>query len=225
MQSRFSHDALQRIERCGVIAVLVVESVQDAVPLARALFDGGIGVMELTLRTPVALDALKAIRAEVPEMMAGIGTILSPEQVQRAFDAGAAFGVAPGTNRRVVDAARDVGLPFAPGIATPSELELALELGCREVKLFPAEPSGGLDYLRAIAAPYAHLGVRYIPLGGLQLAHLGAYLRDPHVLAVGGSWLAPRNLIQAGHWLAIRDLAAAARSRVNCLLGGTAVEP
>ncbi len=222
MESRFSNSALQRMHRCGVIAVLVVDSVNDAVPLARALCEGGIGVMELTLRTPAALDALKSIRADVPEMMAGIGTILSPEQVQKAFDAGAAFGVAPGTNRRVIDAARDVGLPFAPGIATPSELELALELGCREVKFFPAEPSGGLEYLRAIAAPYAHLGTRFIPLGGLQLSHLDAYLRDPQVLAVGGSWLAPRNLIQAGNWLAIRELAAAASSQVSSLRGGTA---
>jgi 2-dehydro-3-deoxyphosphogluconate aldolase/(4S)-4-hydroxy-2-oxoglutarate aldolase len=122
----------------------------------------------------------------------------------------------------VIDAARDVGLPFAPGIATPSELELALELGCREVKFFPAEPSGGLEYLRAIAAPYAHLGTRFIPLGGLQLSHLDAYLREPQVLAVGGSWLAPRNLIQAGNWLAIRELAAAASSRVSSLRGDTA---
>lgn len=217
MQSRFSNDALQRVQRCGVIAVLVVDAVKDAAALARALLDGGIGVMELTLRTPVALEALRAIRGEVPEMMAGIGTVLSPEQVQKAFDAGAAFGVAPGTNRRVIDAARDVGLPFAPGIATPSDLELALELGCREVKFFPAEPAGGLEYLRSIAAPYAHLGVRFIPLGGLQLTHLGAYLLDPHVLAVGGSWLAPRQLIQAGNWLAIRELAAAARSQVDQL--------
>jgi 2-dehydro-3-deoxyphosphogluconate aldolase/(4S)-4-hydroxy-2-oxoglutarate aldolase len=225
MQSRFSNSALQRIHSCGVIAVLVVDSVNDAVPLARALCDGGIGVMELTLRTPAALDALKAIRADVPEMMAGIGTILSPEQVQKAFDAGAAFGVAPGANRRVIDAARDVGLPFAPGIATPSELELALELGCREVKFFPAEPSGGLEYLRAIAAPYAHLGTRFIPLGGLQLSHLGVYLRDPNVLAVGGSWLAPRNLIQAKDWLAIRELAAAARDRVHTVRSGSAQTP
>jgi 2-dehydro-3-deoxyphosphogluconate aldolase/(4S)-4-hydroxy-2-oxoglutarate aldolase len=222
MQSRFSTDALQRIERSGVIAVLVVDSVQDAVPLARALFEGGIGVMELTLRTPVALDALKAIRAEVPEMMAGIGTILSPEQIQKAFDAGAAFGVAPGANRRVIEAAREVGLPFAPGIATPTELELALELGCREVKFFPAEPSGGLEFLRAIAAPYAHLGVRYIPLGGLQVSHMAAYLTEPQVLAIGGSWLAPRNLIQHGNWLAIRELAAAARRQVNAIRDGIA---
>ncbi|MHB8970985.1 MAG: bifunctional 4-hydroxy-2-oxoglutarate aldolase/2-dehydro-3-deoxy-phosphogluconate aldolase [Pirellulaceae bacterium] len=217
MKSQFAPEILQRIEHCGVIAVLVVDAVKDAVPLARALLDGGIDVMELTLRTPAALDALLAIRAEVPDMLAGIGTILTPDQVQRAREAGAAFGVAPGTNRRVVEAARSVSLPFAPGIATPSDLELALELGCPEVKFFPAESCGGLEYLRSLAAPYVHLGVRFIPLGGLKLENAGAYLIDPLVLAVGGSWLAPRNLIQAGDWLSICQLAAAARSQVDKL--------
>jgi 2-dehydro-3-deoxyphosphogluconate aldolase/(4S)-4-hydroxy-2-oxoglutarate aldolase len=217
MKTQFSREILQRIEHCGVIAVLVIDAVKDAVPLARALVDGGIDVMELTLRTPVALDALVAIRAEVPDMLAGIGTILTPEQVQRAHAAGAAFGVAPGTNRRVIEAARGVSLPFAPGIATPSDLELALELGCPEVKFFPAEPCGGLEYLRSISAPYLHLGVRFIPLGGVKLENVGAYLIDPLVLAVGGSWLAPRNLVQAGDWLSIRQLASTARSQVDRL--------
>jgi 2-dehydro-3-deoxyphosphogluconate aldolase / (4S)-4-hydroxy-2-oxoglutarate aldolase len=217
MKSQFSPEILRRIEHCGVIAVLVIDAVQDAVPLAQALFDGGIDVMELTLRTPAAWDALRAIRAEVPGMLAGIGTILTPEQVQRAQDSGAAFGVAPGTNRRVVEAARHVSLPFAPGIATPSDLELALELGCPEVKFFPAESCGGLEYLRSMAAPYVHLGVRFVPLGGLKLENVGAYLVDPLVLAVGGSWLAPRHLIQAGDWLAIRQLATTARSHVDTL--------
>jgi 2-dehydro-3-deoxyphosphogluconate aldolase/(4S)-4-hydroxy-2-oxoglutarate aldolase len=217
MKSQFSPEILRRIEHCAVIAVLVIDAVKDAVPLARALLDGGIDVMELTLRTPAALDALRAIRAEVPDMLAGIGTILTPEQAQRVCESGAAFGVAPGTNRRVVEAARGVSLPFAPGIATPSDLELALELGCPEVKFFPAEPCGGLDYLRGLAAPYVHLGVRFIPLGGLKLDNVGPYLIDPLVLAVGGSWLAPRNLIQAGDWLSIRQLAAAARRQVDTL--------
>jgi 2-dehydro-3-deoxyphosphogluconate aldolase/(4S)-4-hydroxy-2-oxoglutarate aldolase len=217
MKSRFPAEMLRRIERCGVVAVLVIDDVKRAAPLARALLDGGIDVMELTLRTPAALDSLLAIRQEVPDMLAGIGTILTPDQVSQVRAAGGAFGVAPGTNRRVVEAARAAGLPFAPGIATPSDLELALELGCAEVKFFPAESSGGLDYLRSLAAPYAHLGVRFIPLGGLKLENMGPYLIDPLVLAVGGSWLAPRNLIQSGDWLAIRELAAAARSQINKL--------
>jgi 2-dehydro-3-deoxyphosphogluconate aldolase / (4S)-4-hydroxy-2-oxoglutarate aldolase len=217
MKSQFPSAMLQRIERCGVVAVLVIDDVKHAVPLAEALLDGGIDVMELTLRTPAAFDSLRAIRQAVPDMLAGIGTILTPEQVSHVQAAGGAFGVAPGTNRRVVEAARAAGLPFAPGIATPSDLETALELGCTEVKFFPAESCGGLDYLRGMAAPYAHLGVRFIPLGGLKLENMGTYLLDPLVLAVGGSWLAPRNLIQSSDWLAIRELAAAARSQVNKL--------
>ncbi len=204
-------EMLDRIERCGVVAVLVIDDARQAVPLAQAVVDGGIDVMELTLRTPAALDALAAIRREVPEMLAGVGTILTPEQVAQVRAAGGAFGVAPGTNRRVVQAASAAALPFAPGVATPSDLELAVELGCAVMKFFPAEPLGGLAYLRSLAAPYTHLGVRFIPLGGLKLAHVGPYLAEPLVLAVGGSWIAPRPLIQSGDWLAVRELARTAR--------------
>ncbi len=217
MNSQLPDPLVERLSKCGVVAVLVVDDVQDAVPLAQALFDGGIDAMELTLRTPAAIDALTAIGKQVPDMLAGIGTILQPQQVQQVLDAGAAFGVAPGINRRVVEAAQKIGLPFAPGIVTPSDLELALELGCRDVKFFPAEPSGGLKYLKSLAAPYAHLGVKFVPLGGLTQDNVGTYLADPLVMAVGGSWLAPRNLIQAGEWTAIRDRATAARETVDQL--------
>jgi 2-dehydro-3-deoxyphosphogluconate aldolase/(4S)-4-hydroxy-2-oxoglutarate aldolase len=152
-------------------------------------------------------------------MMPGIGTILTPEQVDQVAEAGAAFGVAPGLNRRVVLRAQEVGLPFAPGVATPSDLEAALELGCREVKFFPAEPSGGLAYLKSMAAPYTHLGVRFVPLGGLKADNLGDYLRSPLVLAVGGSWLAPRDLIQQHDWDAITRRAAEATRIVREVRG------
>jgi 2-dehydro-3-deoxyphosphogluconate aldolase/(4S)-4-hydroxy-2-oxoglutarate aldolase len=198
------------IEQAGVVAVLVVDHADDAVPLARALLAGGIGVMELTLRTPAALDALKRIVSEVPEMLPGIGTILTPEQASDAQRSGAAFGVAPGLSRQVVESAQACGLPFAPGIATPSELEAALELGCREVKFFPAEPLGGLKYLNSVAAPYTHLGVRFIPLGGLNVDNLGTYLDSPLVMAVGGSWIAPRDLIRERNWGAITERASQA---------------
>ncbi|MBM4088504.1 MAG: bifunctional 4-hydroxy-2-oxoglutarate aldolase/2-dehydro-3-deoxy-phosphogluconate aldolase [Planctomycetes bacterium] len=217
LASRLPDDVLGRIEKCGVIAVLVVDEVSDAVPLARALVEGGIDVMELTLRTPVAIDALKAIRDEVPDMLAGIGTILTPEQAHQATAAGAAFGVSPGINPRVVRAAQQVGLPFAPGIATPTDLEAALELGCVHVKFFPAESLGGLAYLKSMAAPYVHLGVRFVPLGGLSLANMADYLRDPLILAVGGSWLAPRTEIRTGDFARIRARAAEARRQVETL--------
>ena len=212
MESQFDSQLLERLRRCGVVAVLVVDRVDDAAPLARALMDGGIDAMELTLRTPVALEALRVIRREVPEMLAGIGTILTPQQVVDVYDSGAAFGVAPGTNPAVIRQARQVGLPFAPGVVTPSDTEAALELGCRELKFFPAEPSGGLSYLKSLAAPYAHLGLRFVPLGGLNAQNMAAYLADPLILAIGGSWLAPRDLINQHRWSTITQRAREARA-------------
>ncbi len=215
MKSQIPAEILGRIESCGVVAVLVIDEVKHALPLARALMAGGVDVMELTLRTPAALGSLRTIRAEVPEMLAGIGTILTPAQVREVVEAHAQFGVAPGLNPRVVEMAQDVGLPFAPGIATPSDLEGALELGCREVKFFPAEPSGGMKYLKSIAAPYGHLGVRFIPLGGLTAANMVGYLGDSIVPAIGGSWLASRQAIQAEDWETITKNAAEARRIVD----------
>lgn len=221
MKSQFPTAILDRIASCGVVAVLVIDEVKHAVPLARALMAGGVDVMELTLRTPAALGALRMIRAEVPEMLAGIGTILTQAQVREVAEAHAQFGVSPGLNRRVVEAAQDAGLPFAPGIVTPSDLETALELGCREVKFFPAEPSGGMKYLKSMAAPYAHLGVRFIPLGGLTAGNMAAYLSNPIVPAIGGSWLAARQVIQAGDWEGITKNAAEARRIVKELRSAT----
>lgn len=211
MDSFFDVRLQERLETCGVVAVLVVDRVAAAVPLARALLDGGIDAMELTLRTPEALPSLRAVCEEVPEMLAGMGTVLNPQQVAEVRESGAAFGVAPGTNARVIREAQRVGLPFAPGVVTPSDIETALELGCRALKFFPAEPSGGLAYLKNMAAPYAHLGIRFIPLGGLKAENLATYLADPLILAVGGSWLAPRELIQRQDWSEIRRRAREAR--------------
>ncbi len=217
MESQIPAGLLERIERCGVVAVLVVDELAHAVPLARALLAGGIDAMELTLRTPVALAALEAIRSQVPDMLPGVGTVLTPEQAGEAAAAGAAFGVAPGLNPRVVGAAQQVGLPFAPGVATASDLEAALELGCRDVKFFPAEPTGGMAYLKSMAAPYTHLGVRFVPLGGLKPDNVSEYLSSSLVLAVGGSWIAPRDTIRQEDWDAIRINALQARAIVNDL--------
>jgi len=215
MKSQIPAEILGRIESCGVVAVLVIDEVKHAVPVARALVAGGVDVMELTLRTPAALGALRSIRAEVPEMLAGIGTILTPAQVREVVEAHAQFGVSPGLNPRVVGTAKEVALPFAPGVATPSDLEGALELGCRDVKFFPAEPSGGMKYLTSMAAPYGHLGVRFIPLGGLTAANMGSYLASPLFSAIGGSWLATRQIIQAEDWETITGNAAEARKIVG----------
>ena len=199
-----------KLRKSAVIAVLILDRVEDAVPLAEALLEGGVDAMELTLRTPAALGALQQITDKVPGMLAGIGTILTTDQVKEVVDAGAAFGVAPGMNPRVVEAALAAGLPFAPGICTPSDIERALEFDRKFLKFFPAEPSGGLKYLEAIAAPYAHLDLKYIPLGGVNPANCQSWLSHSLVGGIGGSWLAPKPLIAAGNWKAVRDAAAQA---------------
>ncbi|MDO4858625.1 MAG: bifunctional 4-hydroxy-2-oxoglutarate aldolase/2-dehydro-3-deoxy-phosphogluconate aldolase [Thermoguttaceae bacterium] len=219
MKSQFTDEALAQIQACGAIAVLVIDDAANAVPTAKALMDGGINAIELTLRTPAALDALANIRREIPEMLAGVGTILTPEQVQKVAEAKAAFGVAPGLNEKVVLAAQAAGLPFAPGIMTPSEIEKAVELGCRELKLFPAEPCGGMKYLKSVSAPYAHLGLKYLPLGGLSLENIGPYVESPLLLALGGSWIAKRDLIQKQDWATIRANAQATREKIDGIRG------
>ncbi len=166
--------------------------------------------MELTLRTPDAVRALMAVREHVPEMLAGVGTILAADQVDEVVDAGAAFGVAPGLNPKVVIRAQQLRLPFAPGVVTPSEVERAIELGCRELKFFPAEPSGGMKFLKSMNAPYGYLDLNYIPLGGVNLENMSSYLDESFVPAIGGSWIAPRALIQREEWAAIAANAAQA---------------
>ena len=207
----FPSDLHNSLKNAKVVAVLVIDDAQHAVPLAHALLRGGIGVMELTLRTEAALPALRAIAAEVPDMLAGIGTVLTPGQVDQAQDAGAAFAVSPGLNATVVEHAHRKGLPFAPGIMTPSDIERALELGCRTLKFFPSESSGGLKHLASMAAPYLHLGLDFIPLGGLNAMNMGDYLRSPLISAIGGSWIAKRHLINNRDWAAIEANALEAR--------------
>ncbi len=215
MESLFPEEMLTRMRRCGVIAVLVIDEAKHAVPLAKALLACGIDAMELTLRTDAALEALRMVRDQVPEMLAGVGTILRPDQLDAVVEAGAAFGVAPGLNPKVVLRAQELGLPFAPGIVTPTDIEAAIELGCRELKFFPAEASGGIKYLRNMYAPYAHLGLQFIPLGGLNANNMASYLFDEAVPAIGGSWIAPRKLIQTENWSAVIDNATEAQRNVK----------
>jgi len=205
---------VERIRRTGIVATLTIDDPEDAVPLAEILVEAGLDVMELTLRTDTAITALRAIVQRVPEMFAGVGTVLQPEQVNEVADAGAGFALAPGTNLRVIQAAIRRGLPFVPGVATPSDIEAAIECGCRYLKFFPAEPLGGLAYLESMAAPYLHLGCRFVPIGGVNESHLVSYLRHPLVWAVGGSWIAPARLIQEKQWATIREQARIARGRV-----------
>lgn len=202
-----------------VVAVLIVDDASDAVPLAQALVAGGVKSIELTLRTDAAIDALAAIKKGVPEMNAGVGTVIFQEQVRKIVDAGADFAVAPGFSRPVVEAALTLGLPFAPGIATPSDIEAAVPLGFRVLKFYPAEPMGGLAYLKAMTAPYNHLGLSFVPLGGVNTDNLHDYLRSPLIAAVGGSWIAKRDLIRAKDWKTIEENARQATALAEDALG------
>lgn len=202
------HELLQQ----RILPIATFERVADAVPVARALLEGGLSTLELTLRTPVALECLRAIRREVPAMKVGAGTILDPSQVKEVAEAGAYFGVAPGLNPRVIASAKVHHLPFFPGVMTPSEIEHALELGCRMQKYFPARAAGGLDMLRILAAPYAHTGLKMIPLGGITAENMVDYLTLPLVAAVGGSWLVSKALVDAQDWTGITQ---AAQTAVN----------
>jgi 2-dehydro-3-deoxyphosphogluconate aldolase/(4S)-4-hydroxy-2-oxoglutarate aldolase len=220
--STFPESLLDQIQRGGIVATLTIDDADDAVPLARALADGGVHCLELTLRTPTALESLRRIRAELPQVIVGAGTVLTPGQVKECLEADAAFGVAPGTNPRVVAEAQRLGLPFAPGVCTPSDIEHALEAGCTLMKFFPSEPCGGLAYLRTIAAPFAHLGVRFIPLGGVDGRNVESYLEEHIIPAIGGSWMAPRLLVQRKDWKAITERARLAIEAVVRARGGGA---
>src|SRR5204862_7826961 len=191
-----------------VIPVLTIERLEDAVPLAKALVAGGVRVLEVTLRTPVAIEAAKAIIADVPGATVGIGTILNANDLARAEALGASFGISPGAKPDLLKAAAASALPFAPGVATASELMQALAHGFNLVKFFPAEQSGGIKALRALAGPFPN--IRVCPTGGIGEANAAAWLAEPNVLAVGGSWLCPAADIRSGNWAGITAMCARA---------------
>jgi len=198
------------LDRVPVIPVVVVEDVETAVPLARALVAGGVPVIELTLRTPVAMEAIRRIAAEVPEILVGAGTVVVPEQAREAARAGAGFLVSPGSTGSLLAAMADTGLPHLPGVATVSEILELLEQGYTEMKFFPAEVSGGTGFLGAVASPLPR--ARFCPTGGVSPTNATSYLSLPNVGCVGGSWLTPRDAVAAGDWDRVRDLAAATAS-------------
>lgn len=193
-----------------VVPVVVIDDLAHAVPVARALVEGGLPVIELTLRTPVALDAIEAIAAEVPEILVGAGTIVAPGQVKQAVDAGAQFLVSPGATPALLSAMASSGVPFLPGTATVSEALAVLEAGFTEMKFFPAEASGGAAFLRSIASPLP--AARFCPTGGITAASAASYLALPNVGCVGGSWLTPADALAAGDWARVTELARAAAS-------------
>jgi 2-dehydro-3-deoxyphosphogluconate aldolase / (4S)-4-hydroxy-2-oxoglutarate aldolase len=203
-----SGDVGSLLARTPVVPVLAIESVETALPLARALAQGGLSVLEITLRTPAAFDVIAAIADGIADVVVGAGTVLTPEDYRAAAHAGARFVVSPGATSALLDAAAASPVPFLPGAATASEVMALLERGYRYLKFFPAEPAGGPEYLRALAGPLP--AARFCPTGGIDAELAPRYLALPSVLCVGGSWVAPRDAVAAGDWPRITGLARAA---------------
>ncbi len=200
-----THALMEILTGQPVMPVVAVESAAEGVSLARALAAGGLPGIEVTLRTPAALDAIKAISAEVPEALCGAGTILTPRQFDQAVEAGARFIVSPGTTHEVLDAAKTSDVPLLPGAATPSELMAMIEEGYEILKFFPAEQLGGIPYLKALAPVFQ--GIRFCPTGGVSPKNVADYLALPNVVCVGGSWVAPKDLVSAGRFDEVTALA------------------
>jgi len=200
-----SEKIVELLDGQPVIPVLRIDRLTDAVPLARALARGGLPAIEVTLRTDIAIDAIRAIRAEVPEAIVGAGTILSAAHYDAAAEAGAAFIVSPGFTPALLDAARSSPVPFLPGAITPGEMIALMDEGYTLAKFFPAEQAGGIAFLKALASPLAGLG--FCPTGGVSAANAPDYLKLPNVACVGGSWVAPDGLMAEGKWDEISLLA------------------
>ena len=203
IQADFEPDVVKRLRDARIVPVITIDDPANAVPLARALAAGGLTCVEITFRTAAAAESIERISGDVPEMFVGAGTVLTPSQAAAAGNAGARFIVAPGFGPRVVEHCQSHGVPVFPGIATPTEIEAALAMGLRTLKFFPAEPMGGLAYLKAVAAPYVE--VRFLPTGGINAANVASYLAFSRVVACGGSWMAPAEWIAAGQFDRIRE--------------------
>lgn len=211
------NEVLRAIGKVGLVPVIKIERAEDAVPLARALVEGGLPVAEITFRTEAAGDAIRRIAAEVPEMILGAGTVLTLQQAEQAMQSGARFIVSPGFDPSIVDWCMAQGIVITPGVATPTEVTAALSRGLSTLKFFPAEELGGIRMLKALAGPFANVG--FVPTGGISAANLGDYLRLRNVIAVGGSWVATAAFIGAGKFGDITRLAVEARRIVADVRG------
>lgn len=214
-QRAMAPELIKKIDEAGIIAVLIIDEVKHAVPVAKALLAGGVDAIELTLRTPAAIESAKAISKEVPEISLGFGTVLTVDQVKAVVDVGADFAVSPGCNPKIIAEAHKKGLSFAPGIMTPTDIEIAVEQGCRILKFFPAETSGGIKHLESMSAPYNYLGLKFIPLGGCNMNNAPSYLQSELITAIGGTWVAKRALIQSEDWGTITNNAKEIRNLIT----------
>ena len=199
------NDLLQKVSDLGVVPVVVLNDAKDAAPLAKALCEGGLPCAEVTFRTACAEECIRIMATEYPEMLLGAGTVLTIDQVDRAVAAGAKFIVSPGLNPRIVKYCVEKGIVITPGCANASDMEQALENGLEVVKFFPAEPAGGLNMIKALAAPY--VGLKFMPTGGISPKNVRDYLAYDRIIACGGSWMVKNDLVKAGDFAAITELA------------------
>ena len=206
-------DLEERFYKIGVIPVIALDDAKDAAPLGDALMKGGLPAAEVTFRTAAAVDTIKTLKKEFPDMLVGAGTVLTTEQADRAIDAGAEFIVAPGLNPKVVKHVLDKGYPMSPGIATATEIEAALELGLTFVKFFPAEANGGLPMIKALAGPYTN--VKYMPTGGVSAKNLAEYLAYDKIVCCGGTWMVKKDLVAAGNFAEIEKMSKEAADIVK----------
>ena len=211
-------DVLARIRALKIVPVIVIDDPADAAPLGAALSGGGLPCAEVTFRTKGAADAIRRMTDAYPDMLVGAGTVLTPSQVSEARAAGATFIVSPGFSPAVVDASQAQGLPVFPGVCTPTEIEAAMGKGLRVLKFFPAEAIGGVNLLKAITAPYG--GVEFIPTGGITRENIGKYLALKAVVACGGSWMAPQQMVAAKQFDRVREETAAAVAAIRQPEGG-----
>lgn len=200
----------KRLGAHRLLAVITIDSAEDSLPLAENLLAGGVSAVELTLRTKAAIPSIENIKKNFPDMLMGAGTVIFPEQVRQVQDAGADFALSPGISARVIERALALSLPMVPGISTASDIELALGYNLRTLKFFPAEPVGGIHYLESLQTPYSYLGMKFIPLGGINPDNITPYMCSSFILAVGGSWIATPEMIKERAWAAIRKQAESA---------------
>ena len=200
--------SMEQLASCGVVPVVVLNDVKDAVPTAKALLRGGINVMEITFCTAAARDCIAKVAAEVPEIIAGAGTVVNVEQAREAVAAGAKFLVSPGSDPDVIAEAARLDVPIVPGVVTPSEIMMGLKLGIKVFKFFPAESYGGLKTIKALSGPFPQ--ARFIPTGGISQANAAEYFKNPKIQAVGGSWMVSSTMIEAGDFDGIAEKSAAA---------------
>ena len=209
--------SMEQISACGIVPVVVLNNVNDAVPTAKALLAGGINVMEITFRTAAAPECIERVAEEVPEMIVGAGTVINPDQVRQAVSAGAKFIVSPGSDADTIAEANLLSVPIVPGVVTPSEIMLGLKLGVKAFKFFPAEAYGGLKTIKNLCGPFPQ--IKFVPTGGINQANAEEYLKHPRIQAIGGSWMVSAAMIEAGQFDEITARSRAATDLVRQIRG------